>query len=485
MFYKGSLSSLTLTILLLLLFFSLSSKFGIVNRVSVEEISGSSSSYLKFYPVKVDKRVELIMSVLQFTSLRDTMFLRWDYSYQQDMLDFFKPFSNHSAVVQCEKLIQHGFKAYLQLMIYLSDPPQLNIVKPIPRSLTDKAGGRNVLEDLIRKLKSFYTDSNFEKFWTEHREFYSRLEIRANSADGVLGKLQTTIETLERIFCSQPSCKYHIILAPALNGAYGWKIEGNGTLDLYQFYGPTRIVDDEPLYENLWYDYFVYYFMSPLIDEFESKYKNPEKLMEYLTGPAKEYASEHGWKKVIHYLTYRAATSVWFPAEWILEVDKEQGFVYIKLVHDLISQYDRDKDGCFREFYPKIVEFFNSITEEHTLIVHVVDERGEDVPNAVVEVNFPSERKIATKWTNKSGIAVFKNMLNLSYTIKTSKQGYENKTVKVKFTANPHIEEITLPTVPFSETYLQTGIIIAITMTIAVVLIVGYTYFVKKIKRKK
>jgi len=45
-----------------------------------------------------------------------------------------------------------------------------------------------------------------------------------------------------------------------------------------------------------------------------------------------------------------------------LSYEEARGFIYIKPVFELLSSYDRDSYESFREFYPEIVELFNTIS---------------------------------------------------------------------------------------------------------------------------
>jgi len=92
---------------------------GISDHISENvEVDLRNSSYI--YPIVVDKRIELLTAVQLFTSWHliiaeshiswmQTGIQKGNYTYKEDMLDFFEPHSGHKAVTLCENLIQSGF----------------------------------------------------------------------------------------------------------------------------------------------------------------------------------------------------------------------------------------------------------------------------------------------------------------------------------------------------------------------------------------
>jgi len=276
--------------------------------------------------------------------------------------------------------------------------------------------------------------------------------------------LESIIETLEDYFGAKQH-GYHLILAPLFIGAYGYRMKANDSFERYAVCGPTEIEGDIPVFDfSFYYDLFVSCFTRPLTDEFLEEYENPMRLYE-LYEPIME-EMKYGWAIMIDAHIIMAVTAKLFNGEWYLDYGESMGFIYIRPVFHLLSKYDRDSYPSFREFYPEIVELFNAIADEHDLVVHVVDEKGEGLPNAVVSVFLPNGKETASKSTNSTGHAVFQNMLNITYSVKASLQGYKEQTERITFRTKEQIETVDLQSIYFVETPLGmaavSGAIIAV-----------------------
>jgi len=434
------------------------------------EIDLKHSSYI--HPIVVDKRIELLTAVQLFTSWRETGIQKGNYAYKEDMLDFFEPHFDHKAVTLCENLIQSGFAYNVPVMMHLSDPPELRVVTPFSevhsktiQTSIERAGGTAVLEEFLEALRSFYLQSDFEEFWDSHQGFFHDVESRAYNDI----PLESTIVTLEDYFGSKQH-GYHLILAPLFISAYGYRMKANDSFEIYAFYGPTEIEEDMPVFGGFFYDFFVSCFTHPLTDEFLEGYENPARLYEHVT---EEMRYGWDWVGMIDTHITMAVTAKLFYGEWFLDYVESMGFIYIRPVFHLLSKYDRDSYPSFREFYPEIVELFNAIADEFFLVVHVVDEKGQGLPNAVVSVFLPNGKEATSKSTNSTGHAVFQNMLNITYSVKASLQGCKEQTERITFRTKEQIETVDLQTIYFVETPLGMA-----TVSGAIVAVIWATTFI-------
>jgi len=345
---------------------------------------------LEKYSMRVDKRIELLTAVQLFTSWRERGLWPLSYPYKEDMLEFFETFSNHEAVTLCEMLISSGFSydAPVGFMMCLSDPPDLDVVMPFSEYHINRAGGAAILEEFVEALRSFCLESGFEDFWNGHQDFYVDVESRAHNDI----PLESTIKALEDYFGVEQH-GYHVVLAPLFVGNYGHWIEVSDSSIIYAFLGPQKIDRGIPVdFGGALFHEFAHSFVNPLTGEFSRAYKNPWRLYEPIEDKMRSMGYG-GWGTMIDEHIIRAveikvykkkelSSAIVLGTERYLDYEETRGFIYIKPLFDLLSEYDRDSYRSFREFYPEIVELFNAIAVEHDLVVHVVDEKG---PTSFIE----------------------------------------------------------------------------------------------------
>ena len=84
----------------------------------------------------VDKKVELLYSILLNTSWRDIGVMKRDYSYKLRLIEFSKAFKEHDAFA-----------------VRLSEPLNITLVKPPTEDLVERAGALDVLIEFAEKIK--------------------------------------------------------------------------------------------------------------------------------------------------------------------------------------------------------------------------------------------------------------------------------------------------------------------------------------------
>jgi len=152
-------------------------------------------------------------------------------------------------------------------------------------------------------------------------------------------------------------------------------------------------------------------------------------------------------------LHVRWAVTAWlFNLYSYIDFYEERGWIYMKPLYNLLYQYDRRVYGSFREFYPQIVDLFDTIADEYDLVVHVVSEGGESIPQATVSVLLPDGRETGSKLTDSTGRVVFEDLLGITYSIKASSLGYYDQTIKATLKKREQTKTIALEPMPFLET---------------------------------
>ena len=121
-------------------------------------------------------------------------------------------------------------------------------------------------------------------------------------------------------------------------------------------------------------------------------------------------------------------------------------------LYNLLYEYDSRVYGSFREFYPQIMDLFNTIADEYDLVVDVVSEGGGSLPQAMVSVLLPDGTEVDSKLTDSTGRVVFKSLLGITYSIKASLPGYYDQTLEVTLRSREQTRKISLRPMPFLET---------------------------------
>jgi len=219
----------------------------------------------------------------------------------------------------------------------------------------------------------------FENFWKENIDFYRRVKENAEKYID----LNKIINIIEDYFGLKKD-KYFVVLLTLSKFSYGHSINGK---EVYAFIQPTKI-SEEGLPEYRSWDTiiheFSHSFVNPLTDEFESKFKNTDKLLKcaeskmkglfsrllsFLSKSIREEAFRD-WKTfvnehVVTAIVLRIAEQLGYidsnKLEKFLLFYEKRGLVYIKPIYKTLLNYDRVKYSSFREFYSKIVKVFNSI----------------------------------------------------------------------------------------------------------------------------
>jgi len=335
---------------------------------------------LRIASLAVDKRAELLYSILLNTSWRDVGIMEKDYPYKLRLVKFSEAFKEHKAVVLCEELIRRGFvfDALHAFAVHLSDPPSLALAKPLTEDLVERAGTPDILMEFAARIKSYYDDSSFEEFWRKNIEFYRRVEKNAERYIN-LNKIVNIIED----YFGLKKGKYSVVLLTLSRYSYGYSISD----EVYAFVQPTTI-NEEGLPEYRSWDSIIHElshsFVNPLTEEFESDFMNADKLFECaqsimkrlfsgLLGSLSKSIKEEAygdWKTFVNEhivvaTVLRIAEKLGYlnsdRLERFLQFYERRGLVYIRSVYKTLLNYDRAKYSSFKEFYPEIIKLFNGI----------------------------------------------------------------------------------------------------------------------------
>ena len=136
--------------------------------------------------------------------------------YDDNIQAFFGGSANHPATLLFRSLPQQhkGFTTPLiaELMLHLSPPPQLKPRGRIPARLTAAVGGPDALDALLTSMRSFAVETNFRRFYADHRPFYASL---TKEADKGAAAALTRLEAYTGVSLGERK----LLVSPLLQGA--------------------------------------------------------------------------------------------------------------------------------------------------------------------------------------------------------------------------------------------------------------------------
>jgi len=343
--------------------------------VPVKEVSKS----LGTLKITVDPRIELLTVVQQ---LSDYDFLtQLDFTYKNNMMDYFSEYKKHKAVKAFSKLSNSGFyyDSPPNVMLYLSNPPSLQKKLSIPNDLISRASSKKKLYNFIDTLSDFSVDSDFKGFYNKNLPFYKTIidNVYNNMKDMKL------IEELDSYYGMEVN-SYTLILAPMLhNGGYGPNIKAkNGLYDVYGIIGPSSIIKGqgeeiipdysmESIREIVWHE-FGHSFVNPLTDKHLNEINKYDSLYSYIETKMKSQAYAN-WETCVDEHINRAVTarliylnqgqSVY---DKVIEVEKKCGFFYVPALCESLTYYEANRDvyPTFESYYPELIKVFKNLSEQ-------------------------------------------------------------------------------------------------------------------------
>ena len=319
--------------------------------------------------VRIDPRIELL-TVVQVLSNYDVLTNK-KFDYQNEMEDYFSDYRNHKAVKLFKRMRRGGFSydAPPAVMLYLSDPPQLEIERQLTDYLKRRAGGERRLKRFIKELGNFAEESNFMKFYQDQRGLYQELVKQVKDKT----KGENYAVTLEDYYGIEQN-SYNIILAPLFHpGGYGPRIkEDKLTYSIYNICGPMGKRNGQPDFGSrqrfkylAWHE-FSHSFINPLTAQHRKEVNKYSKLLKPIADKMKEQAYS-SWKTVVNEHIVRAVTARLSylkegeqAAKQALAKERRRGFIYIDELYKALSKYEvnRDQYSSIADFYPELIEVF-------------------------------------------------------------------------------------------------------------------------------
>ena len=230
-----------------------------------------------------------------------------NFSYREDVVEWFSNHSDHPAVKLFSKMTLQGFtySTPIQALLYLSQPPDLRLrlpgcpptskrswltLDPMGMEFSFKAylktrEGHRYLKSLTTSLRKFCRDTDFTHFFRTHRSTYK--QIVRDTAERLADSYR---DKLENYFGFKRN-SYTMILTSLYGFAgFGARVRRtDSTQDLFCIFGPGSVENNLPVYggvkavENFLWRSFIYHefshsFINPIVKRYQKQIENYSSL---------------------------------------------------------------------------------------------------------------------------------------------------------------------------------------------------------------
>lgn len=333
--------------------------------------------------ITVDPRMELL-SAIQVIS--DYPVINRKTPYSNDLMQFFSKNEPLEASVLTDQLYKDlGFDhdAPVNLMLCLSQVPELKVVHPFTDRLIERAHGQKNLEKYCSALHDFAKESNFAEFWNNKKSYYQKI---VDYTAGDLGDFDP-VGKLESYY-NESKNSYTVTLSPSFSGGYGIRIPSpNDGLDIYACLDAGEMKDNIPYYSKLGLGYFLWHefghsFVNPLTEKYKDRIKASSKLFRLLENEVKNIAwgswqnciDEH----IIRAVYIRLLTLYGRENEAKSQLIREKSFhyAYIEPLVEKLKQFENERETkniTFSGYYPTLLSVFDSLAiSDNEKLLHPV-----------------------------------------------------------------------------------------------------------------
>ena len=334
--------------------------------------SETSAQTKKFdFQVEIDPRIELISIILHYSEwpyhgkFQDT-----NYGYFERVKKHFDSFKDHEAIEWFNKKGENwNLDDPTTLMLWLSNPPKMEIIQPLPLHPTCQMD-TIMFKKTIAIVNKFAEDSDFMKFWKENESFYKSIEKQIID----LHPYNEYFKLLER-FYGETKTAYRIVPALMLNNFCSGpqqKTE-NGIIPHY-FTDLQRDKNGHPYLNkesslSLIFHEFGHSFVNPVCELNRKEIFKYERFFEYIKEDMSAIAYPD-WFPTFHEHLVRVGESILmeeagFPekAEKNFNENLAKGFVFMPFFKEKMDFYldNRDKYLSFKDFFPELLTIFDEI----------------------------------------------------------------------------------------------------------------------------
>lgn len=299
---------------------------------------------------RFDRRVELVSIVCALAGFKEYT-LGSVNPYRTDVVNAFRPFVQHPAVVRARELRQQhgiGYDAPMILAVHLDEQLALQNAGELP-DLDARWKGVDA-EAYAALLRDFARDTKLDAFLAAHATHYAKVvEVLRGAVDA-----EQPIAWFDSVFGERKQTRYTVIAAP-MTGTYNFGVRAtrpDGTLEMYQLIGVNTdtgipVVDTELTY--LLVHELAHSYVNPHLASHEAELGPPAQKLFALVEPEMKKQAYGSWPIFLNEAVVRATTLVYFSekrgeaaAAALLERERGLGFRWTAEIADLVRAYRAD-----------------------------------------------------------------------------------------------------------------------------------------------
>jgi hypothetical protein len=322
-------------------------------------------------------QVELISIVQTISSYPESfsfLMAKDSSSYKADVINHFEAYKHHPVVLMFDRLsVKPGmlnFNAPSSLMLYTNYTLDLRKDIKLDDFVINRIGGMYSLNVFLNLLGDFASQSSFNEFYLNHKDFY--LKIIEQTIEN-MGPTKY-ISELES-FYGKHQKSYNIILVSLYNyvGFGNSVLYSNDQRDIYNIMGPKMVINDMPFFGDENYlkymirHEFSHPFVNPMtekhwdyIKDYSNKYNSiPEVARNNVCGDWQECINEFIVRSITTQIAYNEANDEGLQS---YEKEKSRGVIYLDTLLKKIRYYQSNRTSypTFESFYLKMLDTFKT-----------------------------------------------------------------------------------------------------------------------------
>jgi hypothetical protein len=326
--------------------------------------------------VRVDERVELLSIIFRLAGAPEYSG-RAVATYAEAIDAHFGQFKDHPAVIAAKELRErHGIShnAVVDLAVHLTPLPELRERVNLPSPQMDHRWSGVAVAPFVEKVRAFAADANVAAFFAQQRPLYGLIERRTR----YVVDHEVKLDWVRTYYGGSQGARFFIV--PAINGgfAYGPRFHGSaGELEFYAIMNSWQTDEDlRPTFPVSSVGTVVHElshpYVTPLVlEKYEELRPAGEQLMRSFASQMRDLAYNEA-PTVIHESIIRAAVARYKlahvgedAARRELTRQRQQGFVWIEELYDLLGTYEQNRTRypTLRDFFPELRSYFSGLAQ--------------------------------------------------------------------------------------------------------------------------